>query len=328
MIDSIGLIAKPWSYKLEMTHGCNLACEFCPVHAWSPEKRKQRLFLSPELCREFAIQAKAVAPDRRIEMGMRGEPTLNPHLLTNLAILRAAMPRAQQLIVTNGVEFLKNPRLAVEILKAGCNFIALDCYHDTFGRYLRLLANVVVGKGIEIYDFRGTYNRRKLVRTDVRPSGRQFNEFSPWQRHPNGHKKKAIFLIPDMGQRDESDTFGQRSITNMAGNVDFETAGPMGAKKIVEPLAKKCVHPFRELTVTWNGQILICCYDWGEDYVFGNIKETTLREFWWGEKHLEVLRTLYRKDRAALKPCDVCDNPGGFRIGFLRNPFPEGGDDE
>lgn len=77
------LIARPWTFKIELTRGCNLSCGFCPIHAL-PEYSRDKRFLSPQLCDQVASGCADLNPDGRVELTMRGEPTLNPDLLTCL----------------------------------------------------------------------------------------------------------------------------------------------------------------------------------------------------------------------------------------------------
>jgi len=44
-----------------------------------------------------------------------------------------------------------------------------------------------------------------------------------------------------------------------------------------------CVLPFRELNVYSDGKAVLCCDDWNEEYVVGDLNTQSLEEIWRGE---------------------------------------------
>lgn len=287
-------IARPWTVKIEFTRGCNLACKFCPTAVLPYSKDKQ--YLDPDLCRLIAEQVAEVLPDGRIELTMRGEPTLNPDVLKNLEILRQVLPYMQISMFTNGVLFFKYPEMMKELIEAGVNILNIDCYNNTYKRFHDLVLKSFNGKGYaKLEDFR---------------------RFSAYKRHPRGHFLRVVNLVPDI-QEGEVDV---RQIHNNAGNVDPDYLKSLPGYKFPSlPLQKQCARPFRELVVTYDGDLVICCHDWRAECVLGNVNDSTLHDLWYGKMHHEILKSLYKKDRSG-KPCNKCDYGGGYRLGFLQDP--------
>ena len=81
------MIDKPWTLKIEMTKGCNYRCTFCPIYVL-PEYSRDKKFLSPKDCKTLVSKYKFLKHNGRIELTMRGEPTLNPDILMNLKIIK------------------------------------------------------------------------------------------------------------------------------------------------------------------------------------------------------------------------------------------------
>lgn len=245
-------------------------------------------------------QVAELFPTIKAELAMRGEPTLNPFLIRNLEIIRELVPKIQVTLFTNGSQLLKSPQYLIEILDAGCNILNIDCYggEPAYQKYLKLAESLREEGEFEIKDFR---------------------EFTAYKKYPSGHKMRVVNLVPDV-------KFGDvdvRQIHNFAGAANQEYLESLPAYKQKElPLEKKCVRPFRELTVYTNGDINLCCQDWRGQCILGNLHEQTLDEIWYGEKHLQYLQSLYQKDRN-YTPCDECDFHGGYRVGFLQNPFED-----
>jgi len=300
MTDYKNRIKRPFTIKIEFTRGCNFSCKFCPIDVLKMYS-KDKKFLDPDTCRIIANQIKSVNPDGRIELTMRGEPTLNPDMLSNLNILRETLPNIQISMFTNGALFFKNPNMIMNIIDAGVNILNIDCYNGTYGRFTAI-ANDIISVGND-----------DVILED-------FRSFSAYKRHRNGNKLRVINLVPDI-QEGEVDV---RQIHNNAGNVNPEYLKNLpGYVKHKLPMERRCARPFHELVVTYDGDVLICCQDWQAQNVLGNVFDNTLEELWWGKSHWLILRSLYKKDRGSMVPCDKCDYKGGYRLGLLHNPHKD-----
>lgn len=292
------LIAPPWLAKIELVRGCNLACRFCPIYAL-PAYSEHPEYLAPELCQWISAEIRSVNDHVRIELTMRGEPTLHPHVVDCVRAIRAELPKSQVSMFTNGVMFLKSrPSLPAELITAGVNILNIDCYNDTWARFQKVAAAVTADHpDIRVTDFR---------------------RFSAYRRYPSGHRLRVINLVPDIADPDNG--VAVRVIHNNAGNSDpLQLQEHWGISPLTAPLQKKCVRPFRELVFTYDGSVVICCHDWKAESVLGKVPPDRVAEIWYGERHWQILRSLYRRDRSGV-PCNKCDYHGGYRQGFLRNP--------
>lgn len=218
---------------------------------------------------------------------MRGEPTLNKKLIPITKQFRKHCPQSQITLTSNGILLTKE--LAESFFENGGNVIALDCYGDTYCKYKERFL------GMPTFDF---YD----------------GEVNPWHRHKNTFK--AIVLIRDI--KTETGKSRARTIYNQAGNVDFKRTRKYGLLPLSSPLSKKCVHPFREIVIFHNGDMPFCCRDWAEKCIVGNIhKINDLKKHWCNDERREMVRQLlYNKTRKFIV-CDVCDYPGGMRVGLL-----------
>lgn len=293
------LIRAPFIAKFENTLGCNIRCKFCVVHSNKDlQAKEKREFASTDLAKVFASGIGEMNPNVRIEMAGRGEPTLNPSLTDNIAIIRKIIPRAQIVLFTNGMVLLKDKKLAREVFDAGCNFLNIDCYNGTYDRFSEVAKEIVsLDSSINISDYR------------VLPSHR---------RYAKGHEFKLVNLIPDI--QDDARLVHSRTIHNQAGNLAEYQLNMFGMKRLETPLRKMCKIPFTDCNVLVDGSINICCHDWGEECVLGKIPNDTIEDVWYSKHHLDILRSLHRRDRSGI-PCNSCDYFGGARVGLVRNPF-------
>lgn len=96
--------------------------------------------------------------------------------------------------------------------------------------------------------------------------------------------------------------------TNRAGFVS------VNSDKISEFKDNKCYLPFYKLVIDWNGDVLVCCEDWGRKSRSElNINTHTLSEIWNSEK-LGSYRDSLILGKRILSPCNVC-NIHGEKVG-------------
>lgn len=78
-----------------------------------------------------------------------------------------------------------------------------------------------------------------------------------------------------------------------------------GNLKIKKTLKNKCWKMWSGAVVTWNGDVVPCCYDKDKKFVQGNIQITQLNHIW---KHLKYdeFRCLILKKRSNIEMCKNC----------------------
>jgi radical SAM protein with 4Fe4S-binding SPASM domain len=292
------MINRPWTLKLEFSKGCNLSCKFCPIHAL-PEYNKNKQFLTTTTCERVVSQYAKINPEGRVELTMRGEPTINPYFLKNISLIRKHLPKSQISLFSNGVTALKDPTIIAKSFVAGVNIYNIDCYNNTYERFKKLAEEITT-----------KYNAVEL---------KKFEEFSAYTKYSKGHLLKVINLVPDIASPDNP--VAARSLHTNAGNADIESLYKLGMPKLKKlPLVRQCGRPFREMVVCYNGDVVICCHDWKAEKVLGNVYSKHLYNIWYGEEHSEILKKLYVKDRALISPCNKCDYIGEHRLSLLKDP--------
>jgi len=210
-----------------------------------------------------------------------------------IRIFRKRLPKSQLMMTSNGGGLLKPPGVVDNLrnlfLWGGLNVFAFDAY-DYVKIKDKVDAALKGAKGLEFEVHR--YPKE--------------SEFSPHNRY--GHKAKLFIRIKDISKA----TKGTHSnLNNHCG---------AGSEPIEVPLMEKCAKPFRELSVRWDGNVAISCNDWRGIYKCGNIVTDGLEEVWNGKAFMSARRFLIRGDRAALRPCNVCDAKS-YRIGLLPDKF-------
>jgi radical SAM protein with 4Fe4S-binding SPASM domain len=57
-----------------------------------------------------------------------------------------------------------------------------------------------------------------------------------------------------------------------------------------------CNVPWETLSVTWDGEVVPCCFDYDKKYPLGNLKDKTLSEIWNGERMKSLRREFLNND--------------------------------
>ena len=292
----------PWSVQIELTEGCNRLCSFCGLTALRTAPGKPWHFMEIQLAEKLAKQLSAFCPNARIEFAMHGEPTLNPDWIEIVGIFRRYLPTTQFQLTTNGRTWMRGKsqgnsieKNAIKAFEAGIDVIVLDTY-DPEREKLQALAKACTRfKVLDYYD-------------DCQPQG-----ISPWANHKRG-MSGTLIIMDDIGIRNGESK--ARTLMNHAGNAKSEPIPD-------EPFKRTCTLPFRELAVCFNGNVTICCMDWGHEYTCGNVNDTHIYDIWWGAEFQAARKLLQSKERG-FSPCDRCNAKSGTRAGLLpKMPKPD-----
>ena len=67
-----------------------------------------------------------------------------------------------------------------------------------------------------------------------------------------------------------------------------------------------CGWPWSKMNITWDGDVVPCCYDHDKKYVLGNVATQTLAQIWNSEKMI-ALRREFSSNRVTNKLCAQCE---------------------
>ena len=76
-------------------------------------------------------------------------------------------------------------------------------------------------------------------------------------------------------------------------------------KKIISNEVQ-CSLPWEMMTITWDGDVVPCCFDYNKDYILGNLKKESLHEIWNGDK-MQSLRLEFINNMVENNLCRKCE---------------------
>lgn len=283
----------PWTVKIETTQGCNRSCVFCPVPIIYGKKYN---FLTPEVASKIVDSLLTWDNKRewRFELAMLGEPTMNKQMPEILQQLRR-IKRAQITMFTNGDILKNNLPLLDKLYAAGLNVLGVDCYDAV---NLKFYTELIPPAGITKHNY--------------------FDDaYALYAKKKNGWLLTDMVIINDLAT--SQDFYTVRKMHNYGGNVDnsvFNVPNP------TEPIKAGCEKPFRDLVISHIGDVLVCCLDANKDLKIGNVHTTPLKDIWYGDKYMDIRRSLAAGERIG-RPCDTCSYFGGHKRFLAVNDFKQ-----
>jgi len=79
-------------------------------------------------------------------------------------------------------------------------------------------------------------------------------------------------------------------------------------RRLDVPLTTSCALPTARMTITLNGNVVLCCEDYHEQVVLGNVAEESVYAIWTGPGFRRVREQLERGNRAGISICKGCSN--------------------
>jgi MoaA/NifB/PqqE/SkfB family radical SAM enzyme len=281
---------SPNTIKIELTEGCTLSCSFCGINGIR-EKPGGFKFMTVEMADRISQMLQTEVRDRgwnpRIEMAMRGEPTMNPNREQIVRYMRLANSTGHIQMTSNGAGLMKggDPLAAVKgLFDAGVNVLILDNY-DGIQSVNRILAHLP---------------------TDWVRHYPQDPTANPYKRRR--HDEHEVIVLPDISKTDTG-VHNKHELCNHGG-----AAGPKDYSKA----DKRCVKPFRELVIRHDGNVPACCDAWLGYFKFGNVLEAPSLDYIWQGEHLMALRRFLYDGQRVVGDCDGC-NSRSTRVGLLPN---------
>lgn len=104
-------------------------------------------------------------------------------------------------------------------------------------------------------------------------------------------------------------------INNRANTVDIDSykpPKPVGlAKRMLFSYfsGRCCFLPFFQMNVLFNGDVILCCNDWGRKSILGNVNEQSLIDIWNSQKVNRIRRNILRKKYEDIEACKGCSMP-------------------
>lgn len=258
----------PFLVMIENTNVCNSSCSFCPHKVM---KRKIGV-MEISLFKKIVKESVSLGIENMTLHGF-GEPLMDKNFFEKVKIAKEA---GIFRVSTNTNGFLLNEKVLKDVFSSGLDeiFISLDAASENIYQKLRPpLKYSVIEKNI----VRLLEERKK--RNSVKPK----IILSFVESDINKNEKKDFL----MKWKDKVDHISISFIHNWAGSI-------VKKENFIKGMKDPCRFLWTDMVVSYNGDISLCCQDFENKIILGNLKNSTISEVWGGEK-LEKIRDWHKK---------------------------------
>lgn len=304
--DALVTLPLPTHVRIETASVCNLRCQHCTTGV--AYKSTDRRVMSMDTFARVLEQVRNLPTIRTAIMYLGGEPLLNKHHAT---MCRRVKTETQ----VQTVKFVTNAMLLTE---KWCEEIAaanVDGIHVSIdGQSPEENDRIRVG---------ASYDR---IRDNLRMLDRHLRAAGCRTRLMIGNtvfRRPGDLLapvVPDFIRQDFPGFKVQSGYAMVWPGMTAQDTTLDELQVYQEKPKRFCDHPFYDLGIRANGDIVLCCYDISGRHVTGNVMTDDLRELFKSDQYVEIRRAMLHRDGASVPPvCQRCVNFTGDR--FIQNPM-------
>ncbi len=287
----------PFNISIEPTTSCNLGCPECPsgLKSFTRDTGTLSVDFYNKFLRE--VQKDLIY----LYFYFQGEPYLHPDFLS---LVKAASDKNIYTVTSTNAHFL-SPRKATETVQSGLDriLISIDgASQETYESYRKggKLAKVIEGT-------------KNLVKAKS-----QLNSSTPHiiiqflVVKPNEHEIPEILQLgKDLGVDEvklkTAQVYDFKNGNELIPSIEQYSRyrkNEDGSYRIKNKLENKCWKLWHSCVVTWDGNIVPCCFDKDAKYEMGSLQTHTFRSIW-ENKNYKAFRGQLVKNR---KSIDICTN--------------------
>lgn len=272
------------------THSwCNAGCIFCPYSRIAREKPMGRM--SWELYTKIIDEASQYNL-QRCALLLMNEPLLDHDLPRKIRYAKDRFPERTEVMITSNGSVLSDEKIK-GLIDSGLDRIKISIQGLDPAVYEYTMGKLQYDRTIEgvrrlIRAVRQSKSKKPRVVLSIVATGSNIKEVRRFKRYWRLRGVKATSVI----------------FENKAGNVELR-GGELAPAGLRSP--QTCFRPFRTSYILWNGDVILCCSDWGREVILGNVQRQSIREIWHGNPANDVREAIRHWDLETLPPiCRSC----------------------
>ncbi len=268
---------------IETTNICNLQCKFC---ARSGNKFKIGN-MDFNLFKKIIDESNQYGP-RTFSLHLFGEPLLTKNLFEIAKYIKKINKDNTIFLTTNGT--LLNKKMSQLIIKSHIDKISISFPAANKNTYEKITG----------FDYLETVEKNIL---DLIKLKKEKNSSRP-----------IIYLrmVLSKDNINEKEIF-KNKWKNKPVILEIRAAHNFGGYRPKSSLRKNktkrypCYHLWLSPAIHWNGDVSICCDDWGKKTVLGNLKNQTMHQIWNSKKIKQYRKFHLKGDYHKVPLCEKCD---------------------
>ena len=264
----------PTVFYVETVLACNLACPECVIGVDSVTRTKKIMKLD-----EFKIISKKLEKHANlIYLHKWGEPLMNKNIFDMIEI---SSKYAHTHISTNGM--LIDEKKAEKLITSGLGtlIISIDGYSQNVyekyrigGKVEKVLENIKLLNKINNY-----YSNPVTILPQYIVFDHNYDEVEDFKKFCENLNLRFIFKKPYIRYGDK---------VKESNDPKYQRKKYLNEKEHLDAISK-CPHAHSTMTITANGQLLLCAQDYNGDWNIGNILDSdTTVESLWNNSYLQI----------------------------------------
>ncbi|MBS3096743.1 radical SAM protein [Candidatus Woesearchaeota archaeon] len=289
----------PKSFNIEPTNACNVNCSFCP----RLESSKSIGYMDFDLFRKI-IDESSNYGGRHFSFFKDGESLLHPKLPAMIEYAKKAHPGNTINLSTNAI--LLDEKKAAEIINAGLDTINMSVNAATPETYKKLLNSDKFERVVE-----NVNNFLKIKK--------ELNASNPVVTVQMIDMEVAQNDVPLFYQtwNDKDVVVRVRPFLNWTGVRKDEHA--------VKRSRYPCNYLWNFPSINWDGRVSVCCVDYSEDGIIGDVNKQSLAEIWNGYTIRKYREMHLNGEFDKLPVCKNCNDWANLPNIWIKKPFPKNG---
>ena len=276
--------AFPSAIQIQTTSLCNASCIFC---GWKNTRKslpqgqmEESLFrkIADECGRNFVT---------RISPYLMNEPLIDKDLPRRIAYLsKRVKPWTKIKLSTNGA--LLTPEVSERLIDAGLRrlWVSVQGYsQETYGQSMSLDLKSVLNN-IDVFLEMKKRRKAKLPKLLITTLRTKIVEHELEEAARYWAMRGVEWRLHNPDNRSGED------ISNLSTQkIEFR---------------RRCDLFLKQAYILYNGDMILCCHDWGRTVVLGNVAESSIKEIWNSKKYLDLIREYQAGDFSNLAICRNC----------------------
>ncbi len=291
------LNSKPFAISIEPTTACNLGCPECPSGLRQFNRKTGNLKL--DLFKKVIDQMKEHLI--YLTFYFQGEPYINPDFLD---MVKYANKSKIYTSTSTNAHFL-NKDNAIRTIESGLDKLIVSVDGTTQETYEKYRINGDLNKALE--------GIREVVK---------------WKTKLKSNKPKVVMQFLVVKHNEHQILEAKKLAKNIgADSIQFKTAqiydyangSPLipeqekysrykmnrnGKYEIKNSLSNQCWRMWHSCVITWDGQVVPCCFDKDAKYQLGNLSNQSFDEIWYSEGYMSFRNSILK----SRKQVDICTN--------------------
>lgn len=292
------LWAYPSSFSLEPTNRCNLGCPECPTGAKTMSRTSG--YLRWDVFKSATEQLSRTAT--YMILYFQGEPFMHPQIFD---MIKHARQKKLYVATSTNAHYLDMKR-ARKVVKSGLDrlVISLDgTDQDTYEKYRK-------GGDINkvLHGIRNIVQAKKELKSHL--------PFVELQFLVLGINEHQIAKVKQLASELKVDKLALKSaqIYNFENGSPFIPENPKfsryrklptGEYEIMLKMKNHCYRMWTGCVITFNGDVVPCCFDKDADFNMGNIRDENFSKLWKSDKYQSFRKKIY-KNRSSIDMCKNC----------------------